>query len=82
VRLEPVTLEGTHVRLEPVTRGHVDGLWHAGRDPQVWAMRPYPVYSRDDMETQVRAAIDDLVLAVRRTARLVSPRPAVGVRAG
>lgn len=58
MRLGPVTLEGTHVRLEPVTRDHVDGLWHAGRDPEVWAMRPYPVYSHDEMDTQVRSAID------------------------
>ncbi len=57
MNLAPVTLDGAHVRLEPVTPAHVDGLWRAGRDPDVWAMRPYPVYSHDDMDAQVHAAI-------------------------
>ena len=58
MRVQPVTLDGTHVRLEPVNRGHVDGLWHAGRFPELWRMRPFPVYSRDDMARQVDAALD------------------------
>ena len=57
MRVEPVTLEGTHVRLEPATPDHVDGLWHAGRFPELWRYRPFPVYSRDDMAAQVGAAL-------------------------
>jgi N-acetyltransferase len=56
VRLEPAVLEGEHVRLEPAGDAHVDGLWHAGRFPELWDMRPFPVYSRDEMLAQVRAA--------------------------
>ena len=29
-------LEGTHVRLEPLTEAHADGLWEASRDPRTW----------------------------------------------
>jgi len=57
VRVEPVTLDGRHVRLEPVTPDHVDGLWHAGRFPELWRYRPFPVYSRDEMALQVDAAL-------------------------
>jgi N-acetyltransferase len=57
VNVEPVTLEGDTVRLEPAGRQHVEGLWHAGRFPEVWAMRPYPVYSRAEMEAQIGAAL-------------------------
>jgi N-acetyltransferase len=30
------TLEGEIVRLEPLELAHLDGLWEASRDPQVW----------------------------------------------
>ncbi|SFB09683.1 Protein N-acetyltransferase, RimJ/RimL family [Amycolatopsis marina] len=34
-KLHP-TLSGKHVRLEPLSLAHVDGLHDAGRDPEVW----------------------------------------------
>ncbi|MGW4894294.1 GNAT family N-acetyltransferase [Kitasatospora sp. NPDC004240] len=37
----PVTLTGRHVRLEPLTRHHVPGLWASvGHDPEVWRWVP------------------------------------------
>jgi RimJ/RimL family protein N-acetyltransferase len=36
IRWTAPTLEGTHVRLEPLTDAHVDGLWEASRDPRTW----------------------------------------------
>ena len=30
------TLEGRHVRLEPLSEAHADGLWQASRDPRTW----------------------------------------------
>jgi RimJ/RimL family protein N-acetyltransferase len=57
VKVAPVTLEGRTVRLEPVTSEHVDGLWHAGRFPEVWRMRPYPVSSAVEMREQVELAM-------------------------
>jgi RimJ/RimL family protein N-acetyltransferase len=32
----PGTLAGQLVRLEPLGRGHLDGLWAASRDPRTW----------------------------------------------
>ena len=32
----PGTLAGEVVRLEPLGSVHLDGLWHASRDPRVW----------------------------------------------
>ena len=34
--LEPVTLEGRLVRLEPMRRDHLDGLARVGLDPEIW----------------------------------------------
>ena len=34
--ISPVTLEGTHVRLEPLAREHLDGLVAAGSFPEIW----------------------------------------------
>jgi N-acetyltransferase len=78
VNVEPVTLEGDTVRLEPVTLDHVDGLWHAGRFPEVWAMRPNPVFSREEMEAQVVAALaaaDAGILFMFATVDTASGRP-------
>lgn len=35
--VEPVTLTGQHVRLEPLSESHAADLYEAGSDPQVWA---------------------------------------------
>ena len=35
-RWEAPTLEGAHVRLEPLSAAHADGLWEASRDPRTW----------------------------------------------
>ena len=32
----PVVLEGTYVRLEPLSLDHVDGLFAAGQDEGIW----------------------------------------------
>jgi RimJ/RimL family protein N-acetyltransferase len=50
--LEPVVLEGQHVRLEPLGPHHVDGLWGAS-DPSLWTYMPFSVASRDDVAALV-----------------------------
>jgi hypothetical protein len=57
VNVEPVTLEGDSVRLEPAALHHVDGLWHAGRSSRCGTCGSYPVFSRDEMEAQIGAAL-------------------------
>jgi N-acetyltransferase len=56
--LEPTTLEGEIVRLEPLSLDHVDGLAAAsGEDPSLyrWAQVPQ---GREAMEAYVRTALD------------------------
>ena len=57
MKVGPVTLDGRTIRLEPATLEHVDGLWHAGRFPEVWAMRPLAVHSHEEMREQVELAL-------------------------
>jgi RimJ/RimL family protein N-acetyltransferase len=56
--LDPVALEGTHVRLEPLTPAHVPELAEVGLDPEIWRWNPRrPVASLDDMAAYVEAAL-------------------------
>ena len=59
MKLEPVTLEGRHVRLEPLTRGHLPGLIDAGRDSNIFRWLPVPVRNVADIEAMVDAALAD-----------------------
>ena len=34
--LEPVTLQGAHARLEPLSHDHIDGLMEAVSDGELW----------------------------------------------
>lgn len=54
---EPVTLEGSHVRLEPLRAGHLDALCAVGLDPEIWRWSPQPVVTRDDMAAYLSAAL-------------------------
>lgn len=53
----PVVLEGRHVRLEPLTRGHLDALWAVGADPELWRLSLSTVASRVDLAAYVDAAL-------------------------
>lgn len=55
--MTPVTLEGDHVRLVPLTLDHVDALWAVGQDPALWTWGTASVASRGDMERYVRSAL-------------------------
>lgn len=41
MRVEPVTLVGRHVRLDPLSEAHVPDLALAGRTPEIWRWMPY-----------------------------------------
>lgn len=45
LKLEPVVLSGTHVRLEPVEPAHVAGLLEAARPPEIWRWMPFALDS-------------------------------------
>ena len=54
--LEPVTLSGTHVRLEPLAPSHLDGIMRAGEDDAIWRWLPWRPRSREDYERWLDAA--------------------------
>ena len=57
MNLDPIVLEGRHVRLVPMTREHVPALWRAGSDPGLWRLTMAQVASEDDMRRYVEAAL-------------------------
>jgi RimJ/RimL family protein N-acetyltransferase len=59
VNLQPVTLEGAHVRLEPLSEAHHDGLCAVGFDPELWKWIPIQVLDRDQMMQFIRTELSD-----------------------
>ena len=58
MNVEPVTLEGRHVRLEPLALHHLDGLCAVGFDEDLWRWYPSQLMqSRDDMRAFVDEAL-------------------------
>ena len=57
LRLEPVTLEGRIVRLEPLSQDHVPGLAEVGLDPVIWRWTIARPRSLDDVRDWAAATI-------------------------
>jgi RimJ/RimL family protein N-acetyltransferase len=55
--VEPVTLEGELVRLEPMSLDHLPGLTQVGLDAEIWRWMPMFVQSPQDMRTLVEEAL-------------------------
>ena len=58
--VEPVTLEGWIVRLEPLSEAHVDGLAEVGLDPSLWRWTVVQPSDVDGLRAWVRAAVANL----------------------
>lgn len=58
MEVQPVTLAGQHVRLEPLTMEHLKALWEVGQDPDLWTWTPYRIKTRKEMHTYVQTALD------------------------
>ena len=54
---EPVTLQGSHVRLEPHASEHLDELCEFGLDPELWRLTTTRLRTREDMIDYVEAAL-------------------------
>jgi N-acetyltransferase len=68
--IEPVTLTGRHVQLEPLTAAHHDALIAAASDGELWKLWytsvPSPQTMRNWLETALAMrAQDDLAFAIR-----------------
>jgi RimJ/RimL family protein N-acetyltransferase len=57
MKVTPVVLEGAHVRLEPLSRGHLPGLCAIGLEQELWRWIPTPVRTTDDMAAYVELAL-------------------------
>ena len=57
--IEPVSLRGAGVRLEPMTAGHIDALALVGLDPEIWRWGIAPLATRDDMRQYVEQALEE-----------------------
>ena len=55
--IEPATLEGAHVRLEPLTLGHMGALTEIGLDPDLWQWTLARNLTPDDMRRYVETAL-------------------------
>ena len=59
MHIEQVTLEGEHVRLEPLTLGHFNRLSEFGFDEELWRWSPAPVHTPDDMRVYIEQALKE-----------------------
>jgi RimJ/RimL family protein N-acetyltransferase len=57
--VEPTTLRGKTVRLEPLRIEHVGPLAHVGLEPSLWRWIPVQVATPDEMRTYVLTALDE-----------------------
>jgi RimJ/RimL family protein N-acetyltransferase len=62
MNVEPITLEGKFVRLEPMRVDHLPALCKAGLEPSLWEWTTALVNDESDMERYVRTALADQAL--------------------
>jgi RimJ/RimL family protein N-acetyltransferase len=58
MRLEPVTLEGRSVRLEPLAASDHAALCEVGLDAELWRLIPYRVSTQDEMRDYIASALE------------------------
>jgi RimJ/RimL family protein N-acetyltransferase len=57
MNIEPIILEGKHVRLEPLSLLHHEGLTEVGLDESIWRWNPTPVHNGDEMRAYIEEAL-------------------------
>jgi len=64
MRVEPVTLQGRVVRLEPMTREHIPSLCQVGLDQEIWHWYVLPVRNSEEMAGVVETALKEQAAGV------------------
>lgn len=59
MNLQSVTLEGQHVRLEPLSLAHLEQLGEVGLDPDLWRWTTMNIASADDMRAYIETALGE-----------------------
>src|SRR5579875_1095365 len=57
--VDPVTLEGRTVCLQPLALAHLDALCETGLDEEIWRWNVSPVRTRDEMRAWIEKALRD-----------------------
>ncbi|MFB3922477.1 MAG: GNAT family N-acetyltransferase [Terriglobia bacterium] len=57
MKIEPVMLEGSFVRLEPLSPAHHAGLCEVGLEAEIWRWMPQLISTPDDMHAFIEVAI-------------------------
>jgi hypothetical protein len=55
--IEPVTLVGSTIRLEPLSLDHFEALAEIGLEPELWRWIGFPVRTRDDLRRYIEDAL-------------------------
>ena len=59
MNVAPATLEGSHVRLEPLAKAHLAGLVLVGLDEELWRWIPVPVRTAEEMGAYIDTALEE-----------------------
>jgi N-acetyltransferase len=57
LQIEPVTLEGAYVRLDPLTPQHAEALMRAGEPDEIWTWLPYRPRTREEFARYIDDAL-------------------------
>src|SRR5690242_13692593 len=58
MNIEPVILEGRHIRLEPLSLAHQAQLYEVGHDDSIWRWNPqFVIRTPEDMRVYIEAAL-------------------------
>ncbi len=57
MEVRPVTLEGEHVRLEPLTMAHHAALWEIAKDHELWRWTAADVRTPDDLKRYMETVL-------------------------
>jgi N-acetyltransferase len=79
MKVEPVTLRGSIVQLEPMTADHIGPLSEIGLEPELWRWGIAPLLTPDDVRAYVMQALDEerrgvslpFVIVARRSGEVV-----------
>jgi RimJ/RimL family protein N-acetyltransferase len=64
MNIEPLLLEGRHVRLEPLAPSHHAGLSAVGLAPEIWQWYTHPVRTPDEMANWISTALREQAAGV------------------
>ena len=59
MKIEPLTLTGRFVRLEPLRIEHLDRLCEVGLEAEIWRWSPEPITAPEAMKKYVETALDE-----------------------